>query len=276
MSRPEISICLITYNHGNFVRKTLESIIEQVKAFSWELIIADDCSTDNTREIIQEYKLRFPEEIRLIFQRENVGPFRNWMDLLQSAKGKYISYIEGDDYWLDPLKLKKQYEFLEDNLSYIACCGNSLYVRNEKEMEPVRNWKKSRDIVTKDFLFGNDLLSATIFFRNNLPENLPHLFKNVYAGDWMLYYILSKKGKFYYMPEIFAAYRVHSNGLWSHLNYIEQVKRERDMKQILLKDNIINKNFLVLSSEIIRLNRLLLVSKVKLIAKKILRRKNSK
>src|SRR5260221_9377408 len=107
MSTPLLSVCLITYNHSKFIRQAIEGVLMQSVNFSWELIIADDCSTDGTREILLEYKQKYPDFIKLILQKQNVGPAKNWLGLITSPKSKYIAYFEGDDFWIHPFKLQK-------------------------------------------------------------------------------------------------------------------------------------------------------------------------
>src|SRR5450631_4532338 len=116
---PIISVCLITYNHEKYIGKAIESVLQQQTLFSYELIIAEDCSTDNTREIIQDYYRKYPSVIKLVLQEKNVGPENNFIDLLSAAKGKYIAYFEGDDYWIDNKKLQRQVEFLENHPEFV-------------------------------------------------------------------------------------------------------------------------------------------------------------
>jgi glycosyltransferase involved in cell wall biosynthesis len=118
MCKPLLSVCLITYNHANYIREAIEGVLIQQVNFCWELIIADDFSTDGTREIVLAYKEKYPEFIKLILQEKNVGPSQNYFDLINTPSSKYIAYFEGDDYWTDPLKLQKQLEFLETNEDY--------------------------------------------------------------------------------------------------------------------------------------------------------------
>ena len=112
MEAPLLSVCLITYNHNKYIREAIESILMQKVNFTWELIIADDFSTDGTREIVLEYKEKYPDFIKLILQEKNVGATRNWIDLIIAPKSKYIAYFEGDDYWTNPYKLQKQRDFI--------------------------------------------------------------------------------------------------------------------------------------------------------------------
>lgn len=116
-----ISVCLITYNHAAFIRQAIEGVLMQKIDFPWEFIIADDKSTDGTTDILLEYQKKYPRLIKLLLQEKNVGPGKNWMDLISAPKGKYIAYIEGDDYWTDNYKLQKQVNFIEANPSYSIC-----------------------------------------------------------------------------------------------------------------------------------------------------------
>ncbi len=108
---PLVSICLLTYNHQRWIHEAIDSILRQETDFPCELIIAEDCSTDRTREIVLSYAEKYP--IRLILQEKNKGAMRNLKDLMDAPAGKYVAYIEGDDSWIDPLKLKKQSCLLE-------------------------------------------------------------------------------------------------------------------------------------------------------------------
>ena len=100
-------------------------MIRQKVNFTWELIIADDYSTDGTREIIIEYEKKYPDFIKLLFQNDNVGPMKNFIDLISTPQSKYIAYLEGDDYWTDQTKLSFQYNFLENNPEYVLLGGYS-------------------------------------------------------------------------------------------------------------------------------------------------------
>ena len=119
MKKPLLSVCLITYNHANYIEQAIEGVLMQSVNFSWELIIADDFSTDGTREILLKYKEKYPNFIKLLLQEKNVGPGKNFSDLLNEPQSKYIAYFEGDDYWIDPLKLQKQVDFIESHPDYV-------------------------------------------------------------------------------------------------------------------------------------------------------------
>src|SRR5574344_2319007 len=115
---PLLSIVTITYNHEPFIAKTIEGVLMQQVKFPIELIIAEDCSTDGTRAICQQYAEQYPDLIRLITSESNVGAIANERRAMLAARGKYIAFCEGDDYWTDPLKLQKQVDFLESHPDY--------------------------------------------------------------------------------------------------------------------------------------------------------------
>jgi len=116
-----LSVCFICYNQAPFIRQALDSVLAQKVSFSWEILIADDRSTDGTREIVLDYQSRYPGLIRVLPRDSNLGPARNFIDLINSATGKYIAYLEGDDYWTLDTKLQQQVDFLEENPLFAIC-----------------------------------------------------------------------------------------------------------------------------------------------------------
>lgn len=122
MKKPLVSICCLTFNMEDYIKQTLESFLMQNTSFFFEVIIHDDASSDNTRSIIEEYALKYPDIIKTVFQKVNQHSKRGfcfqYIDVFPKAQGKYIAFCDGDDYWIDPLKLQKQIDFLESHLEY--------------------------------------------------------------------------------------------------------------------------------------------------------------
>lgn len=217
MSSPLLSVCLITYNHVNYIRQAIDGVLMQQTDFDWELIIADDFSTDGTREILLEYRARFPERIRLILQPKNVGAARNWLDLITTPKSKYIAYFEGDDYWTDPLKLQKQVDFLQKNPSIVLSCHHVL-------VDGVADGSVlSERYFSVEFLAQNHIPTPSVVFRN-LLEIRKSDFIDAPVGDFVLWVQLGQYGDFHMMPECMAVYRRHANGIWSGRGRLEQIR----------------------------------------------------
>lgn len=112
----KLSVCVITYNHEKYIRECLQSIIDQQTNFDFEIIIGDDCSTDATREIVQEFLDRYPHKIRVLFQEVNTGGSRNNLEVHAAAKGEYVAHLDGDDYSL-PGRLQTQVEVLDRDMA---------------------------------------------------------------------------------------------------------------------------------------------------------------
>ena len=108
----KVSVCVVTYNQEKYIRQCLQSIVDQVTDFDFEIIVADDCSTDGTREIINEFARKYPYIFRLFFHDKNIGALPNFRFVHGKAIGKYIAHMDGDDYVL-PGKLQAQANFLD-------------------------------------------------------------------------------------------------------------------------------------------------------------------
>jgi len=104
----KVSVLMITYNHEKYIREAIDGVLMQKTDFPIELIIGEDCSTDNTREIVIEYTKKHPEIVKPQLPNENRGMQNNFMGIYNAALGKFIALCEGDDYWTDPYKLQKQ------------------------------------------------------------------------------------------------------------------------------------------------------------------------
>ena len=209
-----VSICLITYNHEAYIAQALDSILMQKTSFPIEVIVADDCSKDKTRDIIREYYAKYPGIIRLLFQEKNVGGGLNFVNLINAATGKYIAYLEGDDYWTDENKLQTQYDVMEAHPEYAMCYHpvkwEYINVKPDNEgLESNVGDKPVSDIY--DLLKkGWSIRSCSMFFR---AMKLPPGFENLYVGDYPLHVLLADKGKIAFINKCMGVYRVHDKGL---------------------------------------------------------------
>jgi glycosyltransferase involved in cell wall biosynthesis len=226
MNTPLLSVCLITYNHENYIRQAIESVLMQKVNFDWELIIAEDCSTDTTRAIVLEYKEKHPDFIKLILQEKNVGPAKNWLDLIEAPKAKYIAYFEGDDYWTDPLKLQKQVDFLEKNEEYGICFHNVEQQNslNEFKTTIIPGYIVNRVLSIQDYILENKTASCSMIFRGEFFKSIPKWFNELPYGDLGLVLIVLKNSnkKAMILSDIMGVYRVHPGGI--HGKYLKDNK----------------------------------------------------
>jgi glycosyltransferase involved in cell wall biosynthesis len=113
-SRAMVSVCVVTYNQEKYIRDCVQSIVDQVTDFPFEVLISDDCSTDNTIAIVGEFETNYPGIVKVVSRDKNVGALRNFLLAHNEAMGTYIAHCDGDDCFL-PNKLQSQFDYLERN-----------------------------------------------------------------------------------------------------------------------------------------------------------------
>ena len=154
MNELMVSVVFIKYNHEKYVRKALMSVLQQETDFPFEVIVGEDCSTDNTRAILQEIKELYPEQVKLLFREKNLGrPTLNVYQTSMECKGKYVAYLEGDDYWTDTKKLQKQVDYLEAHPEYIAVTHTCELVDEEDRTITDENVRKIGEMYDWDGRF---------------------------------------------------------------------------------------------------------------------------
>ena len=227
----KVSIIMITYNHERFIRKALESIFMQDVNFSYEIIIADDCSPDKTQDIVKEYAKEH-DNIIPILRDKNLGISLNVLDAISYASGEYIAFLEGDDYWIDKNKLQKQIEFLDNNKEYVSVSAESVVVNQYDEVTEEKAWRFTID--EEEYTIRNlehfqlPGQMSTMVMKNYKEEIAEAVNKvkrcNFCPLDTVLPLLLLSKGKMYVMKEILSAYRHYheENGTnWSSNNDLE-------------------------------------------------------
>lgn len=223
MNKPLVSICCLAYNHESYIRECLNGFLMQETDFAFEVLIHDDASTDKTADIIHEYELNHSDIIKPIYQSENQyskGISPTFKFNFPRAKGKYIALCEGDDYWIDPLKLQKQVEFLEQNPDYGLVHGNCNFYYQEKDlMKENANKGLSNTSVIKDKkelfyrLINADykVRTATALFRRKLLNARPPNTEQFLMGDTPMWLDFSQMTKFRYFEDTFTVYRILPN-----------------------------------------------------------------
>lgn len=253
---PMVSIFIVTYNHEKYIAQALDSAMMQKTNFDFEIIIGEDCSSDSTKSIIQEYKSKYPEIIRVFYQEKNVGRERNTYEFtLPKCRGKYIAYLEGDDYWTDPFKLQKQIDFLEANPDYVVCFHRcKIY---DQEETTFRNDGcgflfqdiniLGIDIDTELFLNHWITQSLTMVYRKE-SFNFSVLPKYKHFRDMHHIYYLLKNSKGHLFAFEGGVYREHFGGLHSKRSLKFQseigvaVAKELYLKN--RKDKLLKNNYL--------------------------------
>jgi glycosyltransferase involved in cell wall biosynthesis len=231
-----VSVVVITYHHEKYIRQCLDSILMQNVDFSFEIIIGDDCSTDQTAEIIKEYQLRNPHIIKPTLRTANIGATKNQYDCFLKCTGKYIAILDGDDFWTDKEKLKTQTNFLENNKNYIACTQRySVVDENNNITQESYNGPgrpESGDYTIDDFLkyiyYGHP---GTLVFKNIFLE--PQYDYSIitkadrFICDITLCLILTCLGKVYVSDDIMTSYRNFQ--IKGGTNYCSSIAKKNNM-----------------------------------------------
>lgn len=236
-----VSICCATYNHEEFIEQSLESFLMQETDFPFEILIHDDASTDNTKKIIKKFETKFPIIIKPIYQSINqksiyksgMNPRFNY----SRALGKYISLCDGDDYWTDKYKLKKQVEFLDNNLEYSFVFHptkhlnqkNGLLKQHKLEFLSDNGIVKSQRLITQG---GKMVATNSILFRRELYIDIPEWAIKAPVGDLPLTLVLASRGKIGYINEVMSVYRIMTEFSWTK-SMIDRKKKNEHFYKII-------------------------------------------
>ncbi|WP_026839477.1 glycosyltransferase [Gillisia sp. JM1] len=204
-----VSVFILTYNQEEFIGQTIESILDQKTDFAYQLVIGEDCSTDNTRSICEKYAKENTDKIKLLPSVKNLGLINNFIRTLKECDGKYVAICDGDDYWIDPFKLKKQVDFLENNPDYSIVFTGVKFLFPDGNLQTKPAVGLTEVSCFKDLIFENYIPSVTVLFKNNQYfEEFPEWIDRFPYGDWPIYlWTIRNGGKIGYLEDITAVYR---------------------------------------------------------------------
>lgn len=209
---PLVSVCCITYNHERYLSQALDSFLRQQSGFGIEILVHDDASTDGTAEIVRRYERNFPGRVVGVFQ--SVNQYSKGVDvsrlLWNRARGKYIAWCEGDDYWLDVEKLRKQVEFMERNPDFALCVhGAQLISDSGKHRGYVRPSVHDRDFEVPEVISGGGGLfaSSSMLFARQSVLSLPDYYERCCFKDYPLVIHLALQGGVRYLSDCMSVYR---------------------------------------------------------------------
>lgn len=211
-----VTIRCIAYNHEPYIRQCLEGFVIQKTNFRFEAIVHDDASTDGTAAIIREYAEKYPDIIKPIFETENQyskrdGSLRRIMD--SHTRGKYVAMCEGDDYWIDPLKLQKQVDFLESHPDYSMCFHNAIkYYENCNKVELFNSFANDCDLSIHDAVHNWFVPTASMMIRANISLERPDWVSTIYSSDYTMILLAIMRGKIRCIHDLMSVYRINYVG----------------------------------------------------------------
>lgn len=223
----EVSVRIITYNQVDYIREAIEGALHQDTNFPYEILIGEDDSTDGTREICLEYAQKYPEVIRLFLRNESdkiyIGGRKtgryNSIETEKACRGRYVSLLEGDDYWIDRRKLQMQRDHLVKDENCKMCAARALIKFEGEGSSEDRISMRSGPggyLHCVDFIYGRVVNLCTVMVRRDDPGESIDWGRSYYWGDkTRMLSATAGGGSCYVIPSVMAVYRVHGKGLWS-------------------------------------------------------------
>lgn len=230
-NEPFVSVFMPAYNHGRFITEALEGCLNQKTTFPFQIVVCDDCSTDNTREIVDDYASRYPQIVRS-YQPHNSKGANNFLEGLGKISTKYIAFCEGDDFWTDNTKLQQQIDFLEANPLFTVSthkvkilydqgvphtAGEYVYKNLDSPNERIRNGVFFPDEVINNYYFQ----TSSFVFRWKFPHGLPGWFCKGMCFDHFLFLLHASDGLIKYFDEPMSCWRHHESG-YTYLQNIDK------------------------------------------------------
>ncbi len=231
---PDVTVCVFSFNHGNYLRDAIDSILSQDFGGSLEILVADDCSTDGSREWLRTLQAEHPAKVRLLLARRNLwceffpGSAVAFPAYETASRSRYIALLEGDDFWTDPGKLRRQIDHLDAHADAAGCFTDCLLVDGDgRQIEPRPFWNQpyQNRYNRREALTGlkSGYATGALMFRGKVfREGIPEYFLRA-GSDYLLDVAITGYGMLDYLPGVTSAYRIHAQGTWQGGSNVDQL-----------------------------------------------------
>jgi len=220
-------VVIPSYNRGEYIGETIESVLRQETDFEFGIVIADDCSTDNTEQVCRSFVNKFPGKIFFWPSNKNHGLYSNCLSVYKKLQTDYFTVLDADDFWINDHFLQDAYDFLENNKAYTIYGGNTVYFRNGKFAENVYNGEKQNyttdsiiGFLSGSYQFG--LTTASVYRNVFMGDKIPQVMLDAegtlsgesFRADTDRNVIHLKYGKAYFNNIVYGAYRINEKGIY--------------------------------------------------------------
>ncbi|MEZ3508125.1 MAG: glycosyltransferase [Lachnospiraceae bacterium] len=250
----DVDIMMLTYNHENFIEQAIDSILMQKTDYSYRILIGEDCSTDNTRKIVEDYYRKYPDKMEVVLWEKNVGGLKNDLEIMHRCNARYVASLEGDDYWTDCHKLQKQISFLESHPEYIGTAHN---IRCVDEKGSLLHRDFDYYYIREAYIYGKELAKR----QKMVSQTASLVYRNIYRSwsqvEWDFYehcgingdlvgqVLLGIQSEVYFFSDIMADHRrIFKGDSWTakSVNKNRIYKEYTDLKKI---QKFLEKNYCV-------------------------------
>ncbi len=213
----KVSAAIITYNQEKSLAAAVESALMQTVGFDFEVVVADDCSTDGTADVLRKLELQYPEKVRAIYRRPNIGANANLLDTIAACRGDYVAMLEGDDLWTDPRKLQRQADWLDAHPDCSLCCHAVNYVHEDGSRPTERFPRNGKEVSSLEDILTEaaNFHTCSFMFRRRLFSP-PDWLRSLWIGDWPILALLAEQGGVGFIDEVMSEYHIHPGGVWSN------------------------------------------------------------
>jgi glycosyltransferase involved in cell wall biosynthesis len=222
----DVTVILITYNHERFLAQAIESVLMQETRAPFELLITEDCSTDATRVIIARTATQHPDQVRVFHSQQNLGSNEVMLRALRKAHGRYIAFLDGDDYWTSSEKLQRQVDFLDQHPECAMCFHNAMMFWDDGTQAPREYTPPTTPRITelRQILKSNYIAGCSPMIRREVLADIPDWYEHANFGDWPLYVFAAQRGSIGFIPRTMGAYRLHKGGSWSSVPAVRKLE----------------------------------------------------
>lgn len=218
----KVSVAMIAYNVEKYIEEAIESVLNQKVSFRVELVIGEDCSTDNTLQIALAYQEKYPDIIKVLRPEKNQGLTPNCISTINSCKGEYVALLDSDDYWTKDNKLSLQIDFLDKNKTYPGSGHQSFKIYDDRpEIKDVFGALESKDYDLNDMITHRKFHTSSFVFRKGIWDNTGGIPSNISSNERALFPMVAIFGKIKYFKENMCVYRFSGFGLSSRIDYKE-------------------------------------------------------
>ncbi len=234
---PKVSVFVLTYNHASWIGKALDSALSQEAPFDFELLVADDCSEDGTRDVVREYAARHPDLIRTFLPDRNLGVAGIWLHAARQCRGEYIAILEGDDYWTSAEKLSRQAALMDARPGWSSCFHRAtLFHEDGRPSRPATPAFDREVFELDDVIRACFIPFLTVMFRRDVLLGVPEWIFSYRWFDWLFHIFSARHGPIGFLDEDMAAYRVHAHGNWSARDRTSQLEEDLRVYERLLRE----------------------------------------
>ena len=226
---------MLTYNHEKYIGEAIRGVVLQKFDYPFELVIGDDCSSDNTLNICREWQKRYPHIIKILERKTNIGVHRNLIETLSACTGEYLAKCEGDDYWCSKHKLCRQVKYMDSHPDCNVCFHRVINYYSHNNTKSLSNGRQKSNTTINDLARRNYITNLSVMYRRKALPKLPSWIEEVAAPDYTLHMLHAETGYIHYFNTPMAVYRKHSQGMWGVANNTKQLHMAMKSREKLIE-----------------------------------------